>query len=359
MSRPCAVALLIAAAVPLLGCAGCDPGPTVEVTGPADGTVIDHHGDVPIDVVITGDHLARVRVELDGDAALDPGYLDPPLPSDGDCRSGCSTTVHWDGDEALVGGHLVTVAAWDDHDVRGEAPLALTFTDQVAIAFTSPQSSDLQGVGSVTVHARAIYRGAVDARLTVDGGAAIDGGGDDCRFGCTVAMTWDTSATPAGDHELEANATDAGGHQATATLPVTLDDIAWATAIRVTGESDGIGTYLEVELHLEDADTGVDLGCSGQDQGMEKVDLDDTDYTLFATFVRPDGTPLGLADLAGRQVRVHVIEDDAYPCPGPIAPSDDDMGTSPPLAAADLASVAPAFGEVTNLTMRVGRPYQR
>jgi Bacterial Ig domain len=359
MSRPRALVVLLAAAAPLLAFVGCDPGPTVEITAPVDGTVIDHHGDVPIDVVITGDHLARVEVELDGDAAQDRGYVDPPLPTDGDCRGGCSTTVHWNGDEALVGDHVVTVAAWDDHDVRGDAPLALTFTDQVAVAFTSPQTSNLQGVAAVTVSARAIYRGAVDARLTIDDGTPVTGGGDDCRYGCQVELAWDTSGTPAGDHELEATATDAGGHQATATLPVTLDDIPWATAIRVTGESDGLSGRLEVELHLEDADTGVDLGCSGADQGMESVDFDDTDYTVFATFVRLDGTPLGMADLAGRNIRVHAIEDDSYPCPGPIYIDDDDMGTSPPLAAADLASVAPAFGEVTNLAMQVGRPYQR
>ena len=358
MMRPRVLAVLAAAVMPL-AVAACDVGPRVEITSPVDGTVIDHHGDVPIDVVITGDHVARVGVELDGDAALDQGYADPALPADGDCRNGCSTTVHWNGDEALVGDHLVTIAAWDDHDARGDAPLALTFTDAVTVAFSSPQSSDLRGVASVMVVANARYRGAVDARLTVDGGAPIDGGGPDCRFGCTVKMAWDTSTLAAGDHELEVAATDGGGQQASATLPVTIDDIPWATAIRVTGETDGLGSRLEVELHLEDADTGVDLGCSGEGQGMEGVDYDDTDYDLFATFVRPDGTALGMSDLAGRNVRVHAIEDDSFPCPGPIEPDDDDMGSSAPLPAADLATVQSSFGEVVNLTMQVGRPYQR
>lgn len=140
-------------------------------------------------------------------------------------------------------------------------------------------------------------------------------------------------------------------------MTVRIGDVMWASAIRVTGETDGLGSALEVELHLEDATTGVDLGCTGQDQGMESVDDDDVDYAIDAHFVKPDGSMLAMDDLAGRSVRVHAIEDDDDPCPGNIGSFDDDLGTSAAVPAASLASVKAPFGEVVTLTMNVGRPF--
>jgi hypothetical protein len=133
-------------------------------------------------------------------------------------------------------------------------------------------------------------------------------------------------------------------------------DVPWVSAIRVTGEKDGPGTRLEVEVHLIDASSGEDLGCSGASQGMEQVDYDDRDYEVQAWFVKRDGTTLGIDDLAGRRVIVRVIEDDSQPCPGPIAPDDDDMGSSAPVDAAALPAVRGGFGEVVSLRLAVGRP---
>src|SRR5689334_8732148 len=50
--------------------------------------------------------------------------------------------------------------------------------------------------------------------------------------------------------------------------------------VEVTGETD-FGN-LEVEVHVVDADTNEWLGCAGQDQGLENVDVSDVGYDVSA-----------------------------------------------------------------------------
>jgi hypothetical protein len=342
-----------------LGAAACE-GPRVVIHAPLDATVIDHHGDVPIAITITGDHVRRLALGLDGAPTQFPPVLDPPLPDDGDCSDGCAGTLHWMSDEATVGPHTIDLAAYDDRDVTGgAAPLALVFEDTLAASFTSPGAPDQRGAASIGVEAAGVYRGSVSWSLTIDGGAPTTLPLRDCRFGCAISAAWDTATLAAGAHPIAFTATDDAGHGAAGSMDVVIGDVMWASAIRVHGETDTLAGGLEVELHLEDATTGADLGCTGQGQGMEPVDLDDTDYSVDAHFVKPDGSLLAMSDLSGRTVRVHAIEDDDDPCPGNIGSWDDDMGTSTPVAAAQLPSVPSAFGEVVHLTMNVGRPYQR
>ncbi len=102
------------------------------------------------------------------------------------------------------------------------------------------------------------------------------------------------------------------------------------TTLRVTGESD-LG-LLDVEVHLFDADSHEHLGCAGQDEGLEGVDVDDVTYHLDAWFRRPyvdDDVRPWMLD--GRAVELQVIEDDVAPCPSPPGIEDDVIGISPPL----------------------------
>ena len=326
-------------------------GPSVELRTRA--LVVDHHGDVALPAIVTGS-IGRVAVELDGASARTPPSFEPPLPAD--CGDGCAITIHWDGDEARAGAHDLAVIAYDDAGHRGAAHVALDVRDRVTAAIARPVSLDLRGRRAETIVVHARYRGAVTGALTIDGGAAIAARADDCRDGCDLPFAVDLAPLAGGAHAIAWTVTDGGGAVARGADTMIAGDVPWVSAIRVTGETDGPGTRLEVEVHLEDADSGADLGCSGAGQGMEGVDYDDTDYAVHAWFVKPDGAPLGMDDLAGHRVRVRVIEDDAQPCPGPITRDDDDMGRSAPVAAAALPSVRGGFGEVVAITMAIGRP---
>jgi len=351
---------LVLCTIALAALGACD-GPHVAIHAPLDATVIDHHGDVPIDVVITGDHVKKVELRLDGVLARTPPTLDPPLPDKGNCDKGCATTLHWDSDEATVGTHAIEIAAFDDRELSGgPAPLSLKFTDTLTAALATPTTADQRGASSIQVVTTARYRGAVGWSLTIDGGTALTQAPVDCRFGCAISADWDTATLAAGTHPIAFTATDDAGEHVDGGLDVRVGDIPYATAITVHGVTDGLfDDNLEVELHLVDATTGADLGCTGQSQGMESVDASDVAYTVLAHFVRPDGTPLGMEDLAGRMIKVHAMEDDDDPCPGNYGTWDDDMGTSTAVAATQLSSVPSTFGNVTSLSMSVGRPYQR
>lgn len=100
----------------------------------------------------------------------------------------------------------------------------------------------------------------------------------------------------------------------------------------VTGEYDGLGN-LEVEVHLFDAETGRFLGCSGQMQGLERVDSSDYVFAVDAEFLRAGGGGrLFYEDVEDLEVEIWVIEDDDEPCPGPIVPGVDDIiGISAPI----------------------------
>lgn len=130
----------------------------------------------------------------------------------------------------------------------------------------------------------------------------------------------------------------------------------WITSIEITGESDPF-SRLDVELHLYDADTQDFIGCSGNDQGMERVDASDLRYPIEAWFydvqldrrVRPD-------DLEGRDVIVEVWEDDGNPCPSPAASvdGDDPVGVSGRLPGDGIGEVGPlSFGNVIELEIQV------
>lgn len=102
------------------------------------------------------------------------------------------------------------------------------------------------------------------------------------------------------------------------------------TTLEVTGEVDfGL---LDVEVHLFDASTHEHLGCSGEYEGLEGVDLDDVTYRLDA-WVREPYADVAVAprDLTGRMIELQVIEDDLGQCPDPPGLQDDVIGISPPL----------------------------
>ena len=340
------------AAIAVLLAPSCH-GPHVELRAAAGAIVVDGHGGVAVPATVTGS-IGRVAVELDGRSTSDEVTIDPALPKD--CGDGCAITVRWDGDEARVGRHDLAVVAYDAGGRRADAHVELDVRDHVTAELARPASLDLRGLHAATIVVRARYRGAVRGALVIDSGAAIPASADDCRDGCELAFPIDLSALAAGPHQLAWTVTDDGGAVAHGGERLLAGDVPWISAIRVTGETDGPGTRLEVEVHLIDASSGEDLGCSGAKQGLEQVDYDDRDYEVRAWFVKRDGETLGMDDLAGHRVIARVIEDDAQPCPGPIAGDDDDMGSSAPVDPTALPSLRGGFGEIVSLRMQIGRP---
>jgi hypothetical protein len=340
-----------------LGLAACDQPPVVEIVSPADGTLIDDHAAVAIDVVVTEEELRALTLELDGEPVS--AQPDPPLPPDGDCGGGCAVRLIWTGSEASEGGHLLTVVALDEHH-RGDAELGMTFEDTPTATLAVPAGANQVGVGRLGVTVGVVDRSPVTAEVRVDGvamdGVTITG---DCRFTCTVGWTWDTT-TQTGEHLLEVTTTDPYGRAATVSQPVVLGDIPYATSIEVSGETDGpFDSRLEVEIHLEDA-AGGHLGCAGE-PALEGVDDNLIRYDVLAPFVDPSGNRISYDDLAGRDLEIFVMEDDTLPCPYAIdLGTDDIIGTSAAIPAEDLFTLPPqSFGNVVYLELTVGRPFTR
>jgi hypothetical protein len=152
-------------------------------------------------------------------------------------------------------------------------------------------------------------------------------------------------------------ATDGAGRTTTRQLDVILGDIAYVSAINVTGESD-FGS-LEVEVHVRDAVTNAWLGCSGGGQGLEQVDLNNTTYNVVGWFSDANRRTVGIDQLAGRTLRLEVSEDDDNQCPGGNGGGDDPIGSSGGIPAANLANLNTAFGNVLVLSTRHGRPLAR
>lgn len=348
----------LAALVPLAVVA-CNQPPVVEIVAPAPDLLVTDHGSIVVQVLATDENLARLELLLDGQPA--DAFFDPAtLPEDGECDDGCDLNLAWNAREAREGTHTITVIATDELDETDAADQVITFED-VPSATLTPNVVDQLGVGTLDVTVAVLDRGELTTELRIDGvvqPATLDG---DCRYGCQIALPWDTTGLE-GEHTIDFVVTDAGDRSATATQTFALGDIPYATAIEITGEQDNIGFGdLEVEIHLADADTGAFLGCSGQDHGMEHVDESNERYTVLAHFVDLTGARLTAAALAGRNLEISVMEDDNYPCPGQLdLIADDHVGTSAPVAAADLAGLAPMmFGNVLDLEMSSGRPYDR
>ena len=82
---------------------------------------------------------------------------------------------------------------------------------------------------------------------------------------------------------------------------------------------------------------------------------------MLAWFQDTSGVHVPMTSLAGRNVRVDVIEDDAYPCPSSAdLGANDRVGSSPATPADSFATMAPmSFQNVVYLELSAGRPYER
>ncbi len=106
--------------------------------------------------------------------------------------------------------------------------------------------------------------------------------------------------------------------------------------IEVKNISDGIGN-LEVEVHIHEAGTDQFLGCSGQLNGLEPVDVSGRRYAVNARFTLDQSRQRNLSyyDVKNKNIYAVVIEDDEFPCPCP--PEYGSFGLD------DLITISPVF----------------
>ena len=123
-------------------------------------------------------------------------------------------------------------------------------------------------------------------------------------------------------------------------------------------EHDALGSHLEIEVHLYDADSGELLACSGDDDGLAGVDESDVRYRVGASFVRPyhDYEILRMRTIENRALFVRVYEDDVSSCPSPAGPQDDFVGQSSVFFGEELHDgIVLRFDEVAYLKLAVSR----
>ncbi|MCB9561592.1 MAG: hypothetical protein H6709_09520 [Kofleriaceae bacterium] len=344
----------LALAVAAITLAGCDPPPpTVTVAAPRDGTVITSRDPVRLDVVVRGPRRLRgLRLVVAGQAVT--AEVTPTL-AGRDCRRGCDAVVWWPGDEAREGTNRLELVVTDERGRSGAARLAMRFEDAPRARLRVPASSDQLGVGRLVVTADVVDRGVVRGTVEIDGtrrGAMAIAG--DCRRGCVATWPWDTRAETAGRHHLAVTLVDQAGRTTALQRDVVLGDAPYVRAIEVTGERD-FGA-LDVEVHVVDAHD-VPVACAGAATGLAPVDRTDVRYAVDALLIRRDGQTLGT--LPDGPLRVRVTEDDADPCPVPPGRSDDLIGTSPALPAAELLGAPLSFDDVVYLELASGRPLRR
>jgi hypothetical protein len=328
-------------------------GPMFEILSPTDGTLVTHHDLVRIDARVTGNPIAGFDLTVDNIAT--PGALQVSgLPVGGDCFAGCKIIFSWDADAMREGTHTVQIDARDDAGTRASDSVMIRFEDAPQILFVRP-TTESRGAATTSIRATIIDRGpgGMNATLSIDGTAVQSATFADCISGCTMTRVWDTSTIAAGVHTLSITATDGAGHTTTTQQSVTIADIPYVSQINVV-EDDGIGA-LEIEVHLYDAATSEWLGCSGQSHGLQNVDNSNVLYTVNGWFSDALDRPVGVDQLAGRQLRIRVIEDDLNPCPFAPGSADDMVGESGIINAASLPNLSTSFGDTLQLTMRTGR----
>jgi len=128
--------------------------------------------------------------------------------------------------------------------------------------------------------------------------------------------------------------------------------------IEVKNLTDGIGS-LEMEVHIHEAGTDRFLGCSGQLNGLQPVDVSGRRYAVNARFTLDQSRQRNVTyfDIKDKNIYVVVIEDDEFPCPCPPAYGssglDDLVTISPPFPGTELFQTKELrnLGNLTLLTM--------
>jgi hypothetical protein len=138
------------------------------------------------------------------------------------------------------------------------------------------------------------------------------------------------------------------------------DDRIYITAIKVVNTTDrqifNPSEELEIEVHIFESNTKRFIACSGEDNGLRKVDYSGVHYAIEAKFRKPNGKDLKIEEVETLNIYLEVYEDDFYACPQEPISDDDLVGTSSPFSGNELrAGKIMSFGNVAHLQIGRGR----
>jgi hypothetical protein len=222
--------------------------------------------------------------------------------------------------------------------------------------FAPSEGAELNGAGTVVVGTTVSDDSALRAELQVDGEVYGVIKRDGCSDGCTFQWLWDTSTTPAGDHELMLVIEDSHGNESSDAHLVRVDDMITVKSIEVKNIVDESGT-LEIEVYLVDDATNQVYGCAGGRHGLSTVDASNVRYTVDATLVDRTIRPIGALSFERHAAHIEVWEDDDDPiCPEPLDPAGNDLVGKQPSPMMFAPSQMMAFDNVVSLEIAMGRP---
>jgi len=205
--------------------------PQPALSAPAAGATVS--GSLTVSATASDDvGVIGVQFKLDG---VNLGVEDTSSPYD----------VTWDSTTASNGAHSLTAVARDAAGNTGTSAVRSVTVDNSdaispTVSFTSP-TSGATVTGAVTVAATATDNvGVVGVQFSLDGNAL---GAEDLT--APYSYAWATTGTSNGSHQLTATARDAAARTATATLSVTVSNVA-GTALTINGNQrfqtiDGFG----------------------------------------------------------------------------------------------------------------------
>lgn len=221
--------------------------------------------------------------------------------------------------------------------------------------FTPRENQAVRGMRTIPVDiAFSDESTPVTVKLALDGTKHEDARVECEEERCVAYGDIPTAGLAIGNHTLEATLEDDAGNTTRVKHAVWIDDVLEVRAIQVGAVPES--GALEIEVYLFDDATGELLGCSGSRHGLNVVNAPDTTYDdLRALFINPQSLALITRDLADRDLRVEVWEDDDDPvCPVvPAALGNNLVGMSEPVAGADLGGAEPmAFPQVPMLQLQ-------
>lgn len=348
------------------GCVFSSNHPQLDITSPLNGTLVSGHDPVQLFVELRDMNFDGMRLSVDGVAV--PNIVTNP-PANGQFCDLCQVRVTWGGLEAKDGLHVIGIDAFSGNDIAKGA-VDMIFEDMPEIASITPNhDADLAGFGLVKVEVGVIERGRATLKVDVDGVETATRDSNECNRaeGCPLTFMWDTTALPAGPHELHFTVTDDKGNTVEDSRTVSLDDVVQITQLGVTGIVDEDTATLEMEVYAFDADTNAFLGCAGSLHGLAIVDTAGQMYEVDAVLVKAGSDPqtqrfLRGSELATRNIRFEVWEDDDFPtCPSALEPLGNDLVGISSVKSYEAwkdTTQSQVFGNVSGLTVRVGRPRQ-
>jgi hypothetical protein len=210
------------------------------------------------------------------------------------------------------------------------------------LAFTPSIDADLRGAGMVHIRATVADENTITADVTVDGVSLGESRESSCEeTGCEFKWEWDTTAAPAGAHEIVLVARDASDNGIHEVHPVLIDDLVTITEMRVTEPNDEI---LEIEVYMFVDATDELVGCAGSRQGLASVDEAGVRYPVEASLIDPDRFHMSPLALGDRPVRFEIWEDDDDPvCPSVPNASLNDLVAVTPARSASEWKAAPSI----------------